>query len=108
MPVFTFTPRFRCSCRRLLAVAGVALVLLLSMSVVSPLLHDHLHGGESSVAAHTCAVVLFASGVNFALATIAIAAPRIAWRELPRVAVAELFVATPRYLRQPERGPPHA
>ena len=92
--------------RRFLAAMGVALVLLLGTATVTPTLHDWLHVDDGHEADHQCAVVLFASGVTFAAATIALTGPTLAWRAFSTPAVSELFLVVPRYLRQPERGPP--
>lgn len=94
--------------RRLLAAAGAALLLLLTVAAASPALHHWLHAHGAEGPSDNCAVVLFASGVTLAATAIAVAAPRPAWREQPRAAVVELFLSAPRYLRQPERGPPAA
>lgn len=94
--------------RRFLAGGAAALVLALGMFAASPVLHDWLHGADADAAAndHGCAVVLFASGVSVPLGTIAIAPPSAEWREWVRPVAREIFLASPRYLRQPERGPP--
>ena len=94
------------SLRRFIATLGIAVVLILSASTVSPTLHDWLHAGSSHDASDQCAVVLFASGVTLAAAAIAVAAPALAWQRFTAPAVSGLFLASPRYLRQPERGPP--
>lgn len=94
--------------RRGIAALGVALVLLLTAAGANPLVHEHLHDGAADELAsdHTCAVVLFASGVTVAVAAFALA-PRVgSWSTLQRPAPAKLFLCPPRYLRQPERGPP--
>lgn len=94
--------------RRLLACAGVLLVLLLGTASVSPTLHELLHADadEHVDFDHRCAVVLFASGVTFALAAALLTLRQITWTEFFRSETAVLFLAPPRYLRQPERGPP--
>lgn len=113
--MFAFTPNADTPSpfRRFIAALGVALVLLLGVAAVNPIVHAHLHdadhaGHDNAPAAspHICAVVLFASGVTFALAAIAVAAPQLVWRERPVLAAAKLYLTPPRYLRQPERGPP--
>lgn len=91
--------------RQILAGASVALLLLLSVLAASPVLHRALHA-DADHDSHECAVVLFASGVTLALGVFAIAAPAVVWRVEPAAVLAELFLASPRYLRQPERGPP--
>lgn len=93
------------SLRRFCAAGGAALVLALAVFSASPQLHDWLHEGG---AAHDddCAIALFAGGIAVSLGGVAIAAPTAAWREPAPVAAAEIFVAAPRYLLMPERGPP--
>jgi hypothetical protein len=92
--------------RRFLAAVGVALLLLLTVSTASPALHHWLHGDAAADASDNCAVVLFAGGVTLALGALAVAAPRIVWNDRCVRSVEEIFLASPRYLRQPERGPP--
>jgi hypothetical protein len=93
--------------RRLIAALGIALVLLLGTATASPALHHWMHGdGCDETASHSCAVVLFASGVTLMTAAIAVPAPRVAWHDAVRPAHTEILLVAPRYLRQPERGPP--
>lgn len=92
--------------RRLFAAGAVALVFALAVFAASPVLHHWLHGQDGRTIDDSCAVELFASGVSLALDAPAVTAPSAAWCEEPRVVVAEIFLASPRYLRQPERGPP--
>lgn len=94
--------------RRWIAAAAVALLLLLSATAAAPALHHWLHADGGDNAGDNCAVVLFASGLTLAAAPLAVAAPAATWRDLPRTVAADLFLASPRYLRQPERGPPAA
>jgi hypothetical protein len=91
---------------RLLAGGGAALVLALTVAAASPQLHDWLHASDGSSGDDGCAVTLFASGVALPLGAVALAAPSLDWHEQAPVAVAEIFLAAPRYLHQPERGPP--
>jgi zinc transporter ZupT len=91
--------------RRLLAAGSVALVLLLAVLAACPELHRWLHS-DADHDSHACAVALFASGVTLAAGAVAVAAPALVWHERPAVTVEEIFLAPPRYLRQPERGPP--
>lgn len=88
------------------AALGVAVLLLLSASAASPVVHHWLHADGGTDNSDNCAVVLFASGVTLAAAAVAITRPSLRWVELRVQAVAAVFVASPRYLRQPERGPP--
>lgn len=93
--------------RRAIAALGVALVLLLSASAASPGLHHHFHGdGAQDAGNDNCAVVLFANGLTLAVAAIGVAAPHATWSERAPQFVEEILLASPRYLRQPERGPP--
>jgi hypothetical protein len=93
-------------CRRCLAGGLAGLIFALAMFAASPVAHDLLHKKDAPQADDRCAVVLFAGGVSMPLGVIAVAAPAIEWRVAPVVAAAEIFVSSPRYLRQPERGPP--
>lgn len=95
--------------QRCLAAMGVAVLLLLLAAAVSPALHQHLHHGHATQPAtseHSCAVVLFASGLTAAVATLWLAAVPVIWRALARVPAAVVLPPAPRYLRRPERGPP--
>ena len=87
---------------------GVALVLMLATAKVTPALHEwlHLHGEGHHDAQHQCAVVLFATGVTLAAGALVLTAPALAWRAGVSITRAELLLLAPRYLRQPERGPP--
>lgn len=87
------------------ALLAVVLLLLLTVSAVSPTLHAWLHPDGDHEASHQCAVGLFASGVTLAPA-IALPAPDVTWRERPPATARALFLIGTRYLRQPERGPP--
>ena len=93
--------------RRLLAVGAAALVLFLGVLAASPSLHASLHGDHGdNPEADGCAVVLFAGGVTMLPAAIAVPLPSVATCADVRAIAAEIFLVTPRYLRQPERGPP--
>lgn len=108
MVLFASKPAASSPFHRCVAAMGVALVLLLTAAASSPVLHDHLHGGGDQAAAanHSCAVVLFASGVTAAVAAVWLAAVRVVWRELVREFADVILPPAPRFLRQPERGPP--
>ncbi|MEO6244675.1 MAG: DUF2946 family protein [Opitutaceae bacterium] len=94
--------------RRVLASGCATMVLALTIFAASPTAHDLLHdtghatpGGEDA-----CAVVLFAGGV---LLVVAVAVPTPPENLFPArlpVAATEVCLVSPRYLRQPERGPP--
>ena len=92
--------------RRFLAAGAAALVFALGVFAASPVLHDWLHVQHSTPVDDGCAVVLFATGVSVPLGAIAIAPPAAEWCEFTRPVSREIFLASPRYLRQPERGPP--
>ncbi|MDB6127832.1 MAG: hypothetical protein JWM35_1728 [Verrucomicrobia bacterium] len=92
--------------RRAIAATSIALVLLLTALSASPdlhrLFHDHADGGVDD----GCAVVLFSHGVSAVADTAILAATPMVWHRAERATVAEIFLATPRFLHQPERGPP--
>ena len=94
--------------RRIMAAGCAAMVLALTIFAACPtahsLLHDDAH--QHAVSEDPCAVVLFASGVSLPVVPIAITPPISVVQVVPRVAAAEIFLVSPRYLRQPERGPP--
>ncbi len=92
--------------RRFLAAGGVGLIFALGVFAASPALHVWLHGHATPAADDDCVVVLFASGVSMPLAAIAFAPPATAWGEIVRLAKSKIFITSPRYLHQPERGPP--
>jgi hypothetical protein len=92
--------------RRLVAVGGIALVLLLSALTASPELHRLVHGHQDAVTEDGCAVVQFAYGVSVTPDTALLDATPLPWREFARPEVAEIFLTSPRSLHPPERGPP--
>jgi hypothetical protein len=92
--------------RRLLAGGLAALVFALTIFAASPVAHDLLHKQDAPRADDRCAVVLFAGGVALPLGPIELVQPAAAWRAPSASIVEEIFVSSPRYLRQPERGPP--
>ncbi len=92
--------------RRFAASLSAGLVLLLTLAAASPKLHEELHADHAVPHADACAVVLFAAGVTAALATALVSAPRLCARELVGGEAPEIFLVAPRYLWQPERGPP--
>ncbi len=94
--------------QRTLAVACVVVTLALGFFAASPALHDQLHAGQHASPDDGCAVVLFAGGVSLALPLIALPPPSADWTELRAVVSAEVLLDSPRYLLQPERGPPLA
>jgi hypothetical protein len=98
-------PRADCL-RRLLAALCAALVFALGLFSASPLLHQQLHHGADSAPDDSCAIVLFANGVSVPLALTAPPPPSADWQEFYPAVTTEIFLDSPRYLLQPERGPP--
>ena len=92
--------------RRLLAAGSIALVLLLSVLATNPELHRVFHAPSDAGHEDGCAVVLFAHGVSAPLDTAILASSPAQWLAFSRPETAEIFLASPRYLHQPERGPP--
>jgi len=92
--------------RRILAGGAAAMVFALGVFAASPVLHGWLHDQNTTPANDGCAVVLFAAGVSMPLGAVTLAPPTAAWREFTRPVAPEILLASPRYLRQPERGPP--
>lgn len=93
--------------RRLVAAGCAALVLVLALSAVSPSLHALFHANEApATETDDCAVMLFAGSADCSVACVTVA-PVASMFEVPQWrAGSELFLVSPRYLRQPERGPP--
>jgi hypothetical protein len=101
--------------RRLVAAGSAALVLALAIFAASPDLHGRLHGHDhcpvheknaDDSADHTCAITLFAGGLPVPHAALDLAPGAAAWHAQPPAVAERIFLTTPRYLRQPERGPP--
>lgn len=108
--------------RRIVAAACAALVFALTIFASSPIAHEWLHAVEkkhtcnehpapttppaSTTADHDCAVVLFASGVELPVGPVSLTPPRVLAPGVSPVTAAEFYLVSPRYLRQPERGPP--
>ncbi len=92
--------------RRLYAAGGIALVFGLTVFAASPALHDLLHAATETAHDDACPVVLFAHGVDVPSAAITAPLPPVAHAVAAPAVAREIFVAPPRYLRQPERGPP--
>lgn len=105
--------------RRLGAATAAALLLVLTLLAASPAAHAWLHAAPHSCAGHThvpapdehdadqgCAVVLMTSGVELPLEPLSPLPPRLNAGSDLRVTAAALDLRHPRYLRQPERGPP--
>lgn len=92
--------------RRLLAAGCAALVFALTVFAASPVAHQLLHVDDVSQGDHDCAVVLFASGVSLPVGPVHVTPPVEAIGAVSPATAAEVFLVSPRYLRQPERGPP--
>ncbi|GAB1488092.1 hypothetical protein MASR2M8_05350 [Opitutaceae bacterium] len=104
---------------RVLAFALAWLVFGLSLVSSSPEAHalvhraeqasphdcDHAHSAPTESTEHVCAVVLFAGGIELP-AAIYLPLPVVTVAPTAQTAYAALFLPVPRYLRQPERGPP--
>jgi hypothetical protein len=93
--------------RRIGAAAGALFVLALAILAVSPELHHALHDGASLASGEGCAVDWFAQGVDLMVAAKACLPVEAAWHKARPQPAADVFVAAPRYLRRPERGPPN-
>lgn len=105
--IFAHPSRHLDPLRRALAAGGVALVLALTIFAASPVAHDWLHVDDGTHAGEDgCAVVLFASGVSVPVGPIEVPLPGGGPQAVSPATAAEVFLVSPRYLRQPERGPP--
>ncbi len=91
--------------RRLFAAGAAALVLFLALASASPDLHAWMHDGTVDSDDH-CAITQFSAGVTPNAPPLVVAAPPVAETEIVALTQPELFLTSPRYLRQPERGPP--
>lgn len=91
---------------RLVAAAGAALVLTLTVLAVCPSLHAWLHGEKHLDPDDDCAVVLFVQGVTPALAAIVtlLLALRVLGERVP--APRRLFLAAIHFQFPPGCGPP--
>lgn len=100
--------------RRLLALGCAAMVFALTIFAASPEAHRVLHADDGcpghshgpAESDHSCAVVLFASGVALPVGPLYVTPPTTVAAGISPVTAAEVFLISPRYLRQPERGPP--
>jgi hypothetical protein len=107
MFVATSSAVFRDRLRRLLAGGCAGLVLALTIFAASPTAHGLLHDDAGTgLTDDGCAVVLFANGVSFPVGPIAIIPPEVVTKSASPITAAEVVLVSPRYLRQPERGPP--
>jgi len=92
--------------RRLFAAGGAALVFALTVFAASPALHQLLHSATDTAHDDACPVVLFAGSADAPTAAVTAPLPPVAWQAPAPTAAPEVFLSPPRYLRQPERGPP--
>jgi hypothetical protein len=92
--------------RRITAVVALAMMLTLTAASGSPVVHDWLHSHSSDDTNHQCAVVLFSTGLTLALDAIEITPREWASERQPVATFQRIWLISPRYLRQPERGPP--
>ena len=92
--------------RRLLAAGGAALVFALTVFAASPELHSLLHRATDTAHDDSCPVVLFAGSADVPVAVLAAPVPPLTSPLLAPAIAREIFLSPPRYLRQPERGPP--
>jgi hypothetical protein len=93
------------------------MVLALSIFAASPAAHTwlhasatacpgHAHPDDPADSEHDCAIVLFAGGVELPVGPADLLPPDLAPRGVSPITAAEFDLVSPRYLRQPERGPP--
>ncbi|HVU36065.1 MAG TPA: hypothetical protein VHE61_21670 [Opitutaceae bacterium] len=94
--------------RRRLATGCAALIFGLGLCAVSPALHKHLHSSAGTSSDAGCVVLVFANGVSTAQPVVVVPLPPQEWRAQPYRTATEIFRESPRYLLQPERGPPIA
>jgi hypothetical protein len=92
--------------RRLVAAAGVAVVLALTILAVSPTLHAWLHGEKQLDANDDCAVVLFAHGLTPALAAIVLLGLFLRQRAESLPLPELLLLVAPSFDLPPGCGPP--
>jgi hypothetical protein len=92
--------------RQILAMGCAVLIFALGLFAASPVLHSQLHAGGHATFDDGCAVTLFANGVSVALPLQALPPPSDQWGELPDAVSLDVILDSPRYLLQPERGPP--
>lgn len=98
-----FLEIFRCT----LAFGSILLVLGLGILAQDAALHRHLHDATATAGADDgCVVDLFGQGVSVSIALAALPPEEQEWRALPPVVAPDFFLESPRYLLQPERGPP--
>jgi hypothetical protein len=93
---------------RSIAAMCAAVIFSLGVFASCPELHERLHDGSAIGADDHCAVEIFASGISVPLGLQTLAPPlecRRIEQPAPRI---EICLSSPRFLLQPERGPPAA
>ena len=93
---------------RAMAAGCAALVFALGLLAASPHFHEQLHHHSDPSLDDGCAIVLFANGVAVPVSVTALPPTATGWLESPRANSTEILLDSPRYLFQPERGPPVA
>ena len=91
--------------RRLLAVGGVALVLLLTVLAASPELHAWLHGNAGD-ADHECVITLYQHGMVSAAPEVALVLAALILLARVAAELAALYLALPGYWLPPTLAPP--
>ncbi|HUR60166.1 MAG TPA: hypothetical protein VM029_20755 [Opitutaceae bacterium] len=99
--------RFAGFVHRFAAAGGAVLVFALTICAASPIAHDWLHRSGDSGQESGCAVLLFADGVSLPLDTLGVQPPAAVTGRVTLASATDVFLISPRYLRQPERGPPN-
>ncbi len=93
--------------RRALAAGCILLVLALGVFAQNSSLHRQLHDATATALADDgCVIDLFAQGVSLAVASQVPPPAFTDWQEFRPAVAPEIFLDSPRYLLQPERGPP--
>ena len=91
---------------RTLAAFCAALVFVLGLFAASPGLHHQLHHNAGGAANDVCAITLFANGVSAPVVVNVAPPPPPGWECAQVSPAADVFIASPHYRFQPERGPP--
>jgi hypothetical protein len=91
-----------------IATSCAALVFVLGLFAASPSLHAHLHGAVALGDDHQCAIAVFANGVSVPVGFEMAPPPAAHVVQWCTPGVTEIYLGSPRFLLQPERGPPQA
>jgi len=92
--------------RRVCAAGCATLIFALGLFAASPSLHEQLHHKAGASSDDGCAVVLFGGGVSMPQGLVAAPPPSTEWCMESLTPSTEIYLDSPRYLLQPERGPP--